>query len=82
VRDHNHPDTRGVGPWPTNVRDGVRVSTALAYLLPARQRPTLTIRPRCLVHRVLFDGERAVGVEVSSGGDAGRAAVERSTAGA
>jgi choline dehydrogenase len=76
VRDHNHPDTRGVGPWPTNVRDDVRISTALAYLLPARQRSNLTIRPRCLVHRVLFDGDRAVGVEVSGGGDEGRATVE------
>ena len=77
VRDHNHPDTRGVGPWPTNVRDDVRVSTALAYLLPARRRPTLTIRPRCLVDRVLFDGDRAVGVEVSSGGDERGATAER-----
>jgi choline dehydrogenase len=32
-------------------------------LLPARDRPNLTIRPHCLVNRVLFTGDRAVGVE-------------------
>jgi choline dehydrogenase len=38
-------------------------------LLPARERPNLTIRPNCLVHRVLIDDLRAVGVEVESGGE-------------
>ena len=41
----------------------MRLSTAIAYLLPARDRPNLTIRPHCLVNRVLFTGDRAVGVE-------------------
>jgi choline dehydrogenase len=41
----------------------LRLSTAIAYLLPARDRPNLTIRPHCLVNRVLFTGDRAVGVE-------------------
>ncbi len=63
VRDHNDPEATGVGPWPMNVRDGVRVSTALAYLLPARGRPNLTILAGAHVARVLFEGTRAVGVE-------------------
>lgn len=66
--DMNHPEATGVGPWPMNVLDGVRISTALSYLRVARQRPNLTIRPDCHVHRVLFDGTRAVGVEASYGG--------------
>jgi choline dehydrogenase len=52
-----------------NQRDGLRVSTAIGYLLPARHRLNLTIRPHCLVNRVLFDGNRAVAVEVESGGE-------------
>jgi choline dehydrogenase-like flavoprotein len=68
VKDHNHPDATGIGPWPMNQRDGVRVSTAIAYLLPARQRPNLTIRPHCLVNRVVLEGSRAAGVELESGG--------------
>jgi choline dehydrogenase len=68
VRDHNHPEATGVGPIPVNQRGGVRLSTAIAYLLPARYRLNLTIRPDCLVHRVLFEGKRAVGVAVDCGG--------------
>ena len=68
VTDHNHPEATGIGPWPMNQRDGMRVSTAIAYLLPARQRPNLTIRPRCLVSRVVLEGTRAVGVELESEG--------------
>jgi choline dehydrogenase len=66
--DLNHPEATGVGPWPMNVRDGIRISTAISYLVPARRRPNLTLRPDCHVHRVLFDGPRAVGVEASYGG--------------
>jgi choline dehydrogenase len=68
VADHNNPQTRGVGPWPRNEQNGIRISTSIAYLLPARPRLNLTIRAGCLVSRVLFDGDRAVGVEVESGG--------------
>ena len=68
VTDHNDPQASGVGPTPTNLRDGVRISTNIAYLLPARGRPNLTIRPDCLVDRVLLDGTRAVGVELESAG--------------
>jgi choline dehydrogenase-like flavoprotein len=37
-----------------------RSGPAIAYLLPARQRHSLTIRPRCLVGRVPIEGRRAV----------------------
>lgn len=67
--DQNHPESTGIGPCPTNNRDGVRVSTSLAYLDQARHRLNLTIRPNVLTRRVLFDGRRAVGVEVESAGE-------------
>jgi choline dehydrogenase len=69
VRDHNHPESSGAGPWPMNTRDRVRVSTAIAYLLPARYRLNLTIRPHCLVNRLVFEGTRVAGVEVESDGE-------------
>jgi len=68
VTDHNHPEAAGIGPWPMSQRDGLRLSTAIGYLLPARQRQNLTIRPDCLVSRVVLEGSRAVGVELASGG--------------
>jgi choline dehydrogenase len=67
VTDHNNPETRGVGPWPRNEHGGIRISTSIAYLMPARPRLNLTIRPNCLTNRVLFEGERAIGIEVESG---------------
>ncbi len=35
----------------------------------SRHRLNLTIRPNCTTHRVIFEGKRAVGVEVESGGE-------------
>jgi choline dehydrogenase len=67
VSDHNDPDASGVGPFPQNRRDRLRLSTAIAYLLPARQRSNLDIRPRCLVDRVVFEDQRAAGVEIDTG---------------
>jgi choline dehydrogenase len=66
--DQNHPESTGIGPAPSNNRDGVRVSTALAYLDRARHRLNLTIRGNMLATRILFDGKRARGVEAESGG--------------
>ena len=42
VWDHNDPRSTGVGPWPRNRRDGIRISTAIGYLNPARHRLNLT----------------------------------------
>lgn len=51
-----------------NVAEGRRWSTARAYLRPARGRPNLTILEQALVHRVLFEGQRAIGVSVERRG--------------
>ncbi|MHB8575086.1 MAG: GMC family oxidoreductase [Dehalococcoidia bacterium] len=66
--DHNVPDATGVGSWAMNRLGTLRVSTAIGYLQPARHRLNLTIRGHCHVRRVLFDGARAIGVEVEAGG--------------
>ncbi len=67
--DHNHPDSWGVGPIPLNNPNGIRMSTALGYLDQARHRLNLTIRPNCTVHRLVFEGARAAGVELESGSE-------------
>ena len=67
--DHNHPESTGVGPTPFNNPGGVRMSTALGYLDQARHRLNLTIRANCQVQRILFQGNRATGVAVESGGE-------------
>jgi choline dehydrogenase-like flavoprotein len=52
-----------------NNPEGIRMSTAITHLNPARHRLNLTVRGNAYTRRVLFDGKRAVGVEVESGGD-------------
>ena len=66
--DHNRPDTNGCGPVPFNIRDGRRISAAVAYLGPARARPNLAIRARTTVRRLVVAAGRATGVEVESDG--------------
>jgi len=56
----------GVGPFDRNIRRGRRWSASQAYLRPVRGRRNLTVRTRAFVSRVLFEGTRAVGVEVGS----------------
>jgi choline dehydrogenase len=47
---------------------GRRWSAAMAYLRPALKRPNLTVEIRALTRRVLFEKDRAVGVEYRRGG--------------
>jgi choline dehydrogenase len=68
VSDFNGAIQHGVGPYPLNVVDGVRVNTGTAYLTVAvRARPNLTIRGDAEVDRVVIDGIRAVGVNLVNG---------------
>jgi choline dehydrogenase len=67
-QDKNRPGAPGVGLVPLNAVDGLRVSTAVAYLIPSASRPNLTVRGETFVRRVLFEGTRAVGVEVEIAG--------------
>ncbi len=71
-----HKDCIG---WCQQTRGGRRrASAARTYLHPALKRPNLQLVTKALVHRVLFDGKRATGVEFSRGGPGG--AVERAEA--
>ncbi|HSG89902.1 MAG TPA: choline dehydrogenase [Pseudomonadales bacterium] len=61
--DFNGPQQEGVGPYQHTIRGGKRCSAATAYLVPALERPNLTVETRALTSRVLVEGGRAVGVE-------------------
>jgi choline dehydrogenase len=56
-------DAAGVGPLPFCREGDRRISSALAYLGPARGRPNLEIRAGRTATRIVFDGARAVAVE-------------------
>jgi choline dehydrogenase len=61
--DFNGASQDGVGIYQATIREGRRCSAAVAYLNPAMDRPNLTVETHLQVHRVVFDGGRAVGVE-------------------
>jgi choline dehydrogenase len=62
--DLNGETQDGVGRFQLTQRGGMRCSAADAYLHPARDRPNLEVRVCSFVERVVFEGTRAVGVEV------------------
>jgi len=68
TRDFNGAQPEGAGLWQVTIKDGVRVSSANAYLRPIRRRANLELRLRAHAMRVLFSGSRAVGVEYLRGG--------------
>ncbi|MFZ2228568.1 MAG: choline dehydrogenase [Candidatus Nanopelagicaceae bacterium] len=55
----------GFAAFDRNVRRGRRLSAARAYLYPVLKRPNLTVKTKAMVTKVIFEGTRAVGVEVS-----------------
>lgn len=61
--DPNGHMQEGFGPMHMTVKDGVRWSTANAYLKPAMSRPNLTVITHAMTRRILLDGKRATGVE-------------------
>jgi choline dehydrogenase len=64
--------------WCQQTRGGRRrASAARTYLRPALKRPNLQLVTKALVHRVVFEGKRAVAVEFSRGGAVERAAAAR-----
>ena len=65
--DQNHPESTGVSPRARNTINGVRMSMALNYLDLARHRLNLTVRGNVTARRIIFDGNRAVGIEAESG---------------
>jgi choline dehydrogenase len=57
----------GFAPFDRNIHRGRRLSAARAYLHPVMTRANLEVRCRAFVNRVIFQGTRAVGVEVREG---------------
>ncbi|MFJ2427748.1 choline dehydrogenase [Pseudomonas sp. NPDC087804] len=58
----------GFGAMHMTVKNGVRCSTANAYLRPAMARPNLTVITHAMTRQILLDGKRAVGVSYDHNG--------------
>ena len=66
--DVNGYRQEGFARFDRNIHRGRRLSAARAYLHPVMKRPNLSVETRALVHRILFEGKRATGVEYSRRG--------------
>ncbi len=65
--DFNGESQEGFGRYDFTIRRGRRCSAATAFLRPALQRGNLDVITGALTRRVVFSGERAVGVEYLAG---------------
>jgi choline dehydrogenase len=65
----------GFAPFDRNIHRGRRLSAARAYLHPVMARANLTVTCRAFVTRILFEGNRAVGVEYRQGAGPARRAL-------
>lgn len=68
VETPNLPEPQGFTQTMVTQYRGRRWSTADAYLRPAMKRRNLTVHAEATATRILFDGDRAVGVEYWRGG--------------
>ena len=66
--DVNGYKQEGFSKFDRNIHRGRRLSAARAYLHPVSKRPNLTITTRALVSKILFEGNKAVGVEYTVNG--------------
>lgn len=58
----------GVGFMQHNIRRGRRHSAYMAFVEPVRSRTNLTVLAGCQVRRVVFEGRKAVGIELVEAG--------------
>ena len=75
--DLNGARQEGVGRFQLTQRRGRRESTADAFLRPALGRPNLEVVTGAMATRILFEGRRAIGVEIFRRGRLERLRAER-----
>ena len=68
TEDYNGYRQEGFGPMHMTVKDGVRWSTANAYLKPVIKRPNLKVISNALTKRIIMEGKKATGIEIEVGG--------------
>ncbi|MBL8279894.1 MAG: GMC family oxidoreductase N-terminal domain-containing protein [Pelomonas sp.] len=75
--DFNGESQEGIGIYQVTQDRGERCNAARAYLRPHLHRPNLRVTANAQVQRILFEGRRAIGVEVKVGGELRRLQARR-----
>lgn len=66
--DYNGAEQRGVSLVQSNFYNARRYSSAVAFLHPVERKRNIEVQTDAIVHRVVFESDKAVGVEYSIGG--------------
>ena len=77
VTDFNTGDQEGVGYYQLSTRNGLRCSTAVGYLKPAKARANLRVETDAHATRIQFQGSQAVGVAYQQNGVAKQVSARR-----
>jgi len=75
--DLNDGDQEGASFFQMTAKNGLRCSTAVAYLHPAMGRSNLRVELRAMTTRILFEGKRAIGIEFRQNGETRRVMARR-----
>ena len=75
--DFNGGVQEGAGYYQLFTKNGLRCSSAVGYLRPAKARSNLAVEVGAQATRVLFEGARAVGVEYRQNGETKRVTATR-----
>ncbi len=68
IDDYNAGNQYGVGPYPMNVINGIRMNTGMTYLnKKVRQRRNLTIMAGAMADKVMFNKKTATGIILDDG---------------
>ena len=67
AEDYNSEDQEGVGHFQMTMRNGVRCSSAAAFLKPAKSRSNLHIFTGAKTEGLIMEGRRCVGIRVRQG---------------
>lgn len=67
TEDVNGYQQEGFALFDRNIKNGRRWSSARAYYHPIANRPNLELRTGVLVTKILFEGKKAIGIEIARG---------------
>ena len=67
-QDFNGAAQEGAGIYQINTKGGRRMSAARAFLRPAMKRKNVRVEMNALATKILFEGNRAIGVEYVQNG--------------
>ena len=63
-KDMNGKEQEGFGMYDVTIHNGERASVSKYYLNPAKKRKNLKVFTEAFVEKVIFDGKKAIGIEV------------------